>query len=175
MTKEQEELLKLQVRTGNYFDKTGFFGKIPNHDGDVRFLCDGEVIEFTKFDYTARNVECEINGDPHRKLWYSQLSAIYYSSEMMEGYSMITLKGKEYVFIRNLAPCEFCEYVKGKKFRVEVDKVAIFGVNRNSNMYKDFSSYDDVRNYVMKCIEDNRITDIGDILKFASCYDLYEI
>lgn len=63
MTREQEELLKLQVRTGNYSDKTGFLGKIPNHDGDVCFLCDGEVIEFTKFDYTARNVECEINGD----------------------------------------------------------------------------------------------------------------
>lgn len=71
----------------------------------------------------------------------------------------------------------FWEYVKNKKFVVDVPEGVMFVFNKNSDVWSDKSldTYGEAYEYVVKCVQEERYSDIGDLIKPGSIYSLIEI
>lgn len=170
MTEEQKQQLILHVR----FHK-------PLYKGGAKtcYLCDKEVIEFTKITYYSDNLKFEINNDKDRELWLSQLNNIFLSADISQYYeAFIKFKDeKDLIHISSLKTNDFAKRVQNKKFYVYVDERGKYVFNNKSEVWteKGLITYQDGLKYVLDCVDKNRINDIGTLLKTAQLYHLIEV
>lgn len=167
MTDEQKRKLNFHV---------GLHKPISRMDNEEYFyINDGEIIEFTNIESYSANSKFELNHDPYHKIWFSQLGQFFFNSDIQLGYATIIIGGKEQGIYKFDDLC-FWEAVKGKRFKVHTEG-PYYIVNRasktmvNQNIY----NYQEIQEFIKKCINDNHIDEIGDLLKTATLYDLIEI
>lgn len=150
----------------------------PIHHGDkMRYLNNGETIQFTNSTFYSQNALFEINHDYSREIWLSQLNCIFLSDDLRLCNSLIQFKGKEPVPIRIFGVFDFWDKIKDKKFKVQIEPSIHMTFNVRSSLWntKALFTYQDALNYISKCISNNQISEIGDLLKSTSLYHLIEI
>lgn len=172
MTKEQKEKLHLHVALNRPINRS------QNEDWVCRTLDNEETIEFTNCKNTSNNSEYEINNNPSRKIWFSQLSR-YYLTDDLEGIYQPTVvfkDGREYI-LNELDSCVFYNMCKGRKFQVEKVPECIYALNEKSETIKAkyLSTLLDTYNFVKNCVDTNKFNEIGDILKLVTAARLIEI
>lgn len=143
-----------------------------------RFLVDGEIIEFSSCQKTYNNAEFTINDDVSRKKWFSQLQQPGFSEDLkIIAFAGIKFQNEEPCGIYKISSEDFVEKVKGKKFKVEVFDNICYTINRQSNTLRTLSNQtiQGVINFVIKCIDNDKIEDLGDLIKTGSLYNLIEI
>lgn len=143
-----------------------------------RFLVDGETIEFSSCKRTYNNAEFTINDDVSRKIWYSQLAQPGFPSD----FKSILFAGIKFLdgtvlVIEKMTVDQFVEKVRNKSFRVEEFAEANYTINRQSNTFNSFSNQSNpaVINYIIKCLENNKIEELGDLIKPSKLYNLIEV
>ena len=103
-------------------------GKRPysSTDNIIRWLDNGEIVEFTSPNFIGENVEFEINNNKNHKIWFSQLQGVFMNdknkNEIFTG--NIKLKDGTEELMLTLSSREFYELVKKRKFKVSVDNNA---------------------------------------------------
>ena len=141
------------------------------------FLNDGEIITFTDIESYTSNSEYVINNNPNHKIWFSQLSQIFFDQydNMQLDLATIKVGGKE-IGIYEFDDLSFWEKVKNKKFKVQ-KKGPYYIVNKSSEtmVNQKIFTYDEIQAYILRCINDNHTEKIGDLLKRAPLYNLIEI
>lgn len=162
----------------------GWGKRIPSSsDGVIRWLDNTETIEFVKpvFNASYTNVEFEINNNPHHKIWLSQLQGVFMNDNKMgELYcGVIQLKDNTQKLIREFSSEEFCEFVKGKKFRVSVDEKAKLLIDERNDRVKTLlithKNYFKVLDYIFEKLETKQYDLITGMTKAGRCYDLIEV
>ena len=168
MTPEQRQKLSRHVALHKSFS-------MPV-DHEVYYLNNGEIIEFTDRECRSNNSKFELNNNPVRKIWFSQLSQFFFDKEDFRMcYATMKINGKDEA-IYEFDDVSFWEIVQGKKFRVD-SHASLYVVNWNSVIIitKNLENYSDLQNFVKKCIDGNNFDEIGDLLKTAQLYDLIEL
>lgn len=143
-----------------------------------RYLEDGNQVRFTKVTQDAtHNQEYEINDCPEWKIWFSQLSH-YHINQDIDDIETPVIKfcdGKSFS-IREFSPEEFFENVRGKTFTVSIiPSFAAF--DEQSTIWETLpdETFNDALEYVINCIENDKINLIGDIIRPARLYHLEEV
>lgn len=169
MTKEQMTALQHHV---------AWHRSIPHggEDGEVYFLEEGMIVEFTNCQSYSANSKFQINNDRMRFIWFSQLSNIFIEQDLSCIAALIKDKNNNMKQIRAFSDREFWNEVKGKKYRVEADG-PFYIINNKSKTAdeKGLFTHQAVYDYVKSCVENNMISDVGDCLKNAKSYCLIEI
>ena len=169
MTTDQKKALKSHVTWHKPIPKAG-------SNGEIYWLEDGMVVEFTDCESYSTNSRFQINHGSNRYIWFSQLSNTFIEDDLTFIYAVMINKDKEAKQIRDFSDWEFWNEVKGKKYQVETDG-PFYTINAKSltaeekQLFSDF----DIYNYVKKCVEQNRINDIGDCLKTSKAYHLTQL
>lgn len=169
MTQQQKDALSTHV---------AWHKPIPKGDGAKNFwLNDEEIIEFTNFEYYSQNVKFEINHDKYREIWLSQFTDFFLSDDLEIYNSLIVFKGQEGKPIRDYDMDDLCNRLKDKKFQVVIDNRGKYVFNKKSDLWNSVPliTYQDAYDYIVKCVNNNRISDIGSLLKTANYYHLIEI
>lgn len=170
MTEKQKEKLAAHVAWNK---PRGFSGN------NLYYLMEGEIVSFTACEYTASNAQYEINNSSNRKLWYSQLANFYFFEDMEQVYNpIIQFKdGSSYVIAKSFDESEFYNRVRNKRFKVAIVSDAPYIFNDKSSLWneKKLITHLDAYNYIKKCIANDCITDIGDLLKTSNAYFLTEV
>ena len=155
MTKKEK--IKLQA----WFSKSGYSG--PN----MYYLEDGQIVEFTDpiFNSSLTNVEFKINGSDNQKIWFSQLDVIIVHINDDGNVASIELpefpvKGSMKEIIKIEAK-DFVEIVKNKKSKTAQER--------------NIEDVVELTRYIVNCINENRVDDLGDTLKMANTYNFIEI
>lgn len=145
-------------------------------DGEVYFLDNGMTVEFTLSESYSGNSKFQINDDKYRYIWFNQLSNLFFYDDLTPHVAEIVNKSGERKQICSYSHIDFWNEVKGKKYRVDVSG-PFYVINRYSNTAKEkgLYSYQEIYSYVKACVENNKISDIGDCLNTASKYNLTEI
>lgn len=172
-------------------------------DGICRWINDEEIIRFTKINQSYQyNAEYEINDNPIWLIWFSQLSECFFEADFhvdknqhialeytgggtiplafpMGLYSpIVVFKDGSIKIIRNTYdPRSFFNSVKDKTFRVDIPTDYKYSFNRKGKTWKEknFRSIYDAQQFVERCINNDRIEDIGDLVKESRAYALTEI
>lgn len=147
-------------------------------DGSKTYwLNHGEIIEFTNFVFYSQNVKFEINHDEYREIWLSQFTDFFLTDDLEVFSSIIVFKGEEGKPIRNYDMNELCELLRNKKFQVHLDTRGKYVFNKKSDVWDTvpLKTYPNAYEYVKKCVDNNRIGEIGTLLKISNCYHLCEI
>jgi hypothetical protein len=166
MTKKEK--IELQA----WFSKSVYSG--PN----MYYLEDGQIVEFTDPVFTSANVEFKINGCDNQKIWFSQLNRIIVRINDAGDYEGIAfplfpIQGeKKRLF--DLSPNDFCDEVKGKKYKV-TSYIQSIVLNERGETIKRFQNLGDAMRYVIKCLNENKIDDLGDLLRSANIYGFERI
>lgn len=153
----------------------------PNRSAleQMRWMDNNTIVEFTSASFTYNNAEFTINSNDNHKIWYSQIFNFGINDRLELGFCYLTLKnGKEIQLTPNEIDVDtFWEYVKNKRFLVNVPEGIMFVFNKKSNVWseKSIRTYADAHEYVVKCVQDGRYSDIGDLIKPGSIYMLTEI
>lgn len=147
--------------------------------GDYRYLNDGDIVRFTKCERTYANAEFEINDNTKWKIWFSQLNQIYLFSDLREGFKVPIIYCSEFgaKFIPDLKVDEFCALVKGKEFKVNVDNDTFGAINDRSSVWHKLSdnTYGTAYQFIIDCIENYNLDDLGDLVKVTKLYNLIEV
>jgi len=143
-------------------------------DEEIHYLDNGMIVEFTNCETYSSNCKFQINHE-NRYIWFSQLCNIYIQDDLTRMVGVLTNKNGENKQIIKFSDLEFWNEVKGKKYEVEADGI-FYIVNMRSQTAKEnhLFSHQDIYEYVKKCVDNNRIGDIGDCLKTAQSYSLIE-
>ena len=168
MTQEQKEKLNFQV----VMNQRRSFG-----DDEIRFLNDGETIQFTNCTNYSENSVYEINNTPNWKIWYSQLANYYLDEDLQVMVTKVEFRnGTGYTF-ESLDSADLYNKCKGKRFKVTIVHELKYTFNKKSETAekKKLFSYQAVYDYINTCVNTNRFGDIGDLLKTAKAYSLKEI
>lgn len=153
----------------------------PNRSAheQMRWMENNSIVEFTSASFTYNNAEFTINSNENHKIWYSQIFNFGITDKLEFGYCYLTLKnGKKIALTPNEIDVDtFWEYVKNKSFLVEVPEGFMFVFNKNSSVWDKLPkrTYGEAYEYVVKCVQDGRYSDIGDLIKPGSIYCLTEI
>lgn len=136
----------------------------------------GENIRFShieqKSDY---NCEFQLNENSKRKIWFSQLSQFFYAHDMERLAATIMINGKEKC-ICEYNHLEFWSSVQHKEFKVaRSGPYYVINWMSNTAILRGIDTEDNAISYIKQCIKNNTISEIGDLLKFAYCYDLIEV
>jgi hypothetical protein len=168
MTPEQKRKLDIHVAFNQPISRM-------ENNGEYYFLNDGDIIEFTDIYSYSTNSKYEINNNPSHKIWFSQLSQFFINSEVQLGWATIKISGKE-KGIYEFDDISFYNTVKGKRFMVRAEG-PFYIVNNGSEtkVNEGLYTYSDILAFIKRCINDNKIDKIGDLLKKAKLYDLIEI
>lgn len=161
------------------------WGKRLSHsgsDGIIRWLNNNEIIEFTNPNFTSRNVEFEINNDPNRKIWLSQLQGLFIN-ENEKGviyFGNIYLRDNNEIGTRSLTSEKFWDIVKNKRFQVSIDDDAhllIDEQNERVRMQLIENNYDLFKlvDYIFEKLETKEYNLIKGMTREGRCYDLREI
>ena len=149
----------------------------PKYVGVDRWLNDGSIIEFTNPTFTARNVEFEINNNSYNKIWLSQLQGVFINDDnpghLYEG--VIYLKDNTVRRLREFDSDSFWNFVKGKKFRVQVDRDAFLLINEKNDRVRSFRTYKEAVDYIFKKLDAKQYDLIEGMTKTGTCYELIEI
>ena len=169
MTKKEK--IKLQA----WFSKSGYSG--PN----MYYLEDGQIVEFTDpiFNSSLNNVEFKINGSDNQKIWFSQLDVIIVHINDDGNVTSIELpefpvKGSMKEIIKIEAK-DFVEIVKNKKYRVNCYQSFILNKKSKTAQERNIEDVVELTRYIVNCINENRVDDLGDTLKMANTYNFIEI
>lgn len=168
MTQEQKEKLSFQV----LMHQRRFFA-----DDEIRFLNDGDTIQFTNCINYSENSVYEINNTPSWKIWYSQLANYFLDEDLNILVTKVEFKdGTSYTF-EGLDSADLYNKCKGKKFRVNVVHNLKYTFNKKSETAenKNLFTYQAIYDFINLCVDTNRIVEIGDLLKTANAYSLKEI
>ena len=172
MTDKQKEKLILHIHLNKPHKFTG---------ENIRFLNPGDTIMFTNCVNYSQNSEYEINSVPNWKIWFSQLSEFFFTDEI-DLHKMYTpiiefKDGRVCSIQKDFDSCSFYNAVKGKKFKVDILADAKYIFNKESTLWntKRLITYLDAYNYVKQCIANERIDDLGDLIKTANAYYLTEV
>ena len=167
MTQEQKDKLRLHV----YLHKPVSAG-----DDVIRFLNNNDIIEFTDCTNTSDNSEYIINNDSNRKIWYSQLSRMFMTDDLVPFFACIQFKSGEEVEYKDLDSCDLYNKCKGKRFKVQIPGLT-YTFNEKSKIWGDTNIFNKFKmiQYIKDCINRDNIEKLGDILKTANAYFLIEI
>lgn len=168
MTQEQKEKLNFQV----VMNQRRSFG-----DDEIRFLNDGETIQFTNCTNYSENSVYEINNTPNWKIWYSQLANYFLDNELNILVTKVEFKDGSSFAFASLDSAELYQKCKGKRFRVTIENELKYTFTNKSETAekKGLYSLQSIYDYIDLCVNTNRIGDIGDLLKIARAYSLKEI
>lgn len=140
------------------------------------FLESGEIISLSESVIYQNNTEYMVNGNPARKVWFSQICTPFMNPSSDELHMMtgcIEVDGQRNNLI-GMSISRFTTLVKGRKFRVS----ALSGMvtfNRQSPIYGKFNNDMERYNYVKRCVQERRYGDINNLTKAALCYSLIEV
>ncbi len=167
MTQEQKEKLEKHV----YLNKP-----LSGEDEFIRFFKEGETVEFTSSTNTSCNSEYEINHNSARKIWYSQLSRMFMTDDLVPFFACIQFKSGEEVEYKDLDSCDLYNKCKGKRFKVQIPGLT-YTFNEKSKIWGDTNIFNKFKmiQYIKDCINRDNIEKLGDILKTANAYFLIEI
>ena len=170
MTEEQKQALRKHVVFHRPIDRIS-----NNHERF--FLNDGEIIEFTDREPHLANTKFTLNNNSRMSIWFSQLSQLFITQDL----SMICLATILFINgthqkISDFDSHTFGDAVQGRKFRVHKDG-PFYILNPYSIILpnKNFSSDQECIDYIRDCVNNNKIEEIGDMLKTAYGYDLIEV
>lgn len=168
MTQEQKIKLNLHVALCKPHSRAG---------EEKYYMNNGDIIQFTDCVNFAKNSVYEINNDSHWKIWYSQMANFFFTDDFVPMITLINFSNGESYEFRDLDSAELYNRCKGRKFRVKViaDCKYVFNDQSKTMDEKELYSYLERYNYIVSCIEENRIKDIGDLLKTANAYSLQEV
>ena len=150
MTQEQKEKLSFQV---HMHQKKSFA------DDEIRFLNDGDTIEFTHCTNYSTNSVYEINNTPSWKIWYSQLANYFLDEDLNVMVTKVEFRdGTSYTF-ESLDSADLYKKCKGKRFRVTVVHDLKYTFNRKSEIAekKKMYSYQEVYDYINLCVDTNTV------------------
>jgi hypothetical protein len=170
MTNDQKERLNSHV----------YWHQLRLHGSDgMRYLNNGEIIQFTKSTNTYSNSEYEINNQSNRKIWYSQLARPFFTEDLELWFTKIKFKDGTIYLFKDLDSLDLYNLCKGKQFRVIVHdelRYTFQDINKSVTAEtKKLYTLLDIYDYIMLCVKENRIEDIGDLLRTVSAYSLVEI
>ena len=138
----------------------------------TRFLNEGDIIEFTNVKFTFRNAEFEINHDPNTRIWFSQLTELFFNPFVKdERYYGQTWISRYF----HMNPNGFWEYVQGKRFKVTIDNTFRYIFDKNHEKYDTFTEYDEMKDYFLTNFHNKNYEAIKGMLKATPCYALNEI
>lgn len=144
-----------------------------------RYLDDSQVVEFTNPIFTSANVEFSINNNENQKIWFSQLDVvIVHISDNGELFGfelpLFPVNGGKKELLK-MDAYEFAKTVKNKKYRVNSFQSIILNRKSETARQKCFTNLGQYAKYVEECIQNDRIGDLGDIIKYANTYSFVEI
>lgn len=164
----------------------GWGKRIPNtssYHGEIRWLDNGSVIEFTHpvFNASDTNVEFEINNNPNHKIWLSQLQGVFMNDnnrgELYSG--LMSLKDGTENIMRTLSPQIFWDIVKGRKFRVSIDDNARLLIDGQNEQVRTLlmlnRNYFKVIDFIFEKLDAKEYNLITGMTKAGRCYDLIEV
>ena len=157
----------------NHVERFGPASTARNDSGDF-FMNDGEVVEFTNCTRYAGNSKFEINNDPSRMIWFSQLDRLFIDDDFNLKSGIIKIGGEEKV-IRDYRHHSFWRVIKGKKFLVRAEDPCITFNNASSTLGPVNTSPSTLILLIKNLVQNNEINFIGDMLKKSIKYDLIEI
>lgn len=151
-------------------------------DDVIRWLENGEIVEFTNPNYSGKNVEFEINNHQNHKIWLSQLQGVFINHKNRdEIYSgVIKLKDGTEKIMLTLSSIDFYQIVKGRKFKVSVDENAIYMIDKKderviSLLKAHHGDYFQVVEYIFKKLDTEEYDLIDGMTKLGRCCDLTEV
>lgn len=144
---------------------------------DVRFLSDGQIVSFTACHNTANNSEYTINNDSNCKIWYSQLSEMFFNEELDAAFMRIVFKDGDIKSFIDIDSAELYKICQNKKFLVFINTEFKYAFDKESHVFHDkcWGSYAKAYEYLIDCFERNDIDAIGDLLRTQNAYMLKEI
>ena len=173
MTEEQlnrvRGVLLLRSRNTRYYQEQGIY----------RYLNHGDIVRFTKCERTYANAEFEINDRPDWKIWFSQLKQRYLFPDLRYDLKLpfiyVAEVGKKWISEMDVA--EFCSLVNGREFQVYVDDETFGAINERSSVWNKLPDdrLETAYYYIVKCIEDYNLDDLGDLVKVSKLYNLIEV
>lgn len=156
-----------------------WFASGVNQSSIDRFLDNGQVVEFTDPIFTSANVEFSINNNENQKMWFSQFDVVIVrisdKGELL-GFELplFPVNGGKKQFLK-MDAYEFAKTVKNKKNRVNSFQSIILNRKSETARQKCFTNLGQYAKYVEECIQNDRIGDLGDIIKYANTYSFVEI
>ena len=167
--KHAHAILGLRSRHSTYYQELG----------EYRYLNDGDIVRFTKCVRTYENAEFEINDKPDWKIWFSQLNQIYLFPDLSQAFKMPFIYFSEIgiQYIPDLNVDEFCTLVKGREFKVYVDSETFGAINLRSSVWHKLpdDTYATAYQFIVDCIENDNLDDLGDLVKVTKLYNLIEV
>ena len=148
-----------------------------NNDSICRWLDEGEEIEFSSANIGNYNGEFNINGEDHRKMWYSQFSGVYLNPNDLTSaaISTITLKNGGEKPIRNMGVYSFWKTVQGKRFRVSIDKEYPIVIDSWNEKVKELNTVSKVLKYILDNLDCENYSAVKGMTKPSRLYSLTEI
>lgn len=144
-----------------------------------RYLDNGQVVEFTNPIFTSANVEFSINNNENQKIWFSQFDVVIVrisdKGELL-GFELplFPVNGGKKQLLK-MDAYEFAQTVKNKKYRVNTAQSIILNRKSETARQKCFTNLGEYAKYVEECIQNDKIEDLGDIIKIANTYFFEEI
>lgn len=141
-----------------------------------RWIDDGEVVEFTKVNFTSRNAEYEINHNQNHKIWFSQLDDIFINpfAETKENQTVVISLFEKMPNLQE-NPQNFWAYVKNKRFRVSVNTDYSYVIDWDSPICSQFVTYQDALDYYFENFKKGNFEAIKGMLKHSRCYKFEKI
>lgn len=148
-----------------------------NNDSICRWLDDGEEIEFSSANIGNYNGEFNINGEDHRKMWYSQFSGVYLNPNDLTSaaISTITLKNGGEKPIRKMGAYSFWKTVQGKRFRVSIDKEHLIVIDPWNEKVKELNTVRNIIDYISTNLDKENYGAVRGMTKTSRLYSLTEI
>lgn len=148
-----------------------------NNDSICRWLDDGEEIEFSSANIGNYNGEFNINGEDHRKMWYSQFSGVYLNPNDLTSaaISTITLKDGGEKTIRKMGAYSFWKTVQGKRFRVSIDKEHPIVIDPWNEKVKELNAVRKIVDYISTNLDNENYSAVKGMTKTSRLYSLTEI
>ena len=149
--------------------------RVYNSD-KLRYMEDGEIIEFTSPHPTMQNIRFNINNDKSREIWLSQLQGVFIDlhspNKLFEG--EIIFKDGERKGLSDFNNNTFCDAVKGKRFRVEIDTNCFLRIDDKNEKVRG-KSYFEVCDYIFMKLDEKDYQSLKGMTKQAACYSLIEV
>lgn len=162
----------------------GFFGApIREYDGVMRWLENGEIVEFKQPCMTSNNVKFYVNGERNREFWFSQLNGVYIDIEQPNTLECGTIcfKNGSQARLFDYNSRTFIDAVKNKKFKVVINEHYFLRIDEKNDKVKNIGYqhgmmvYDSVCEYIFNKIDEGNYSAIKGMAKKAFCYDLIEV
>lgn len=149
---------------------------------NMYYLENGQIFEFTDPVFSnsyLTNVEFKINGSDSQKIWFSQLDVIIVNLD--EEGNVLSFELPKFPVrgimkeIIKIEAKEFVEIVKNKKYKVNNHQSLILNKKSNTAQQNNINDILGMAIFVVNCINENRIDDLGDTIIMANTYSFDEL